>query len=52
MLEQTARYRHAKSYLESLAGAAGLTVVRADQVVLRYNKDAPVPGLLMILRKN
>ena len=52
VLEATARYRHAKSYLASLAAAHGFAILRSEQIVPRYNKSEPVPGLLTILRKN
>jgi predicted TPR repeat methyltransferase len=44
-----ARYRHGLSYVRQAATAAGFTVHAIDREVLRYEIDAPVPGLLAVL---
>jgi predicted TPR repeat methyltransferase len=50
VLDTTCRYRHSKSYLEEAAAAQGFDILRADEIIVRYNNSKPVPGLLMLLR--
>ena len=50
-LLETLRYAHAPAYIERLAAAHGFAVERADEAVLRVDKDQPVHGVLYALRR-
>lgn len=45
------RFRHAPAHAAALAGAAGLAVEARQEATLRQEKGAPVPGLLLLLRR-
>lgn len=44
------RYAHARSYIEKLASAAGLTVIDVTDIVVRYEEGEPIPGHLYLLQ--
>ncbi|WP_120007756.1 tetratricopeptide repeat protein [Teichococcus vastitatis] len=46
------RFRHDPALLRSLAARQGFHLVAEAEVVLRREHDAPVPGQLMLLRKD
>jgi predicted TPR repeat methyltransferase len=49
-LGKQGRYRHAAGHIAAAAAAAGLAVEQLRPEVVRYEGDAPVPGLLAVLR--
>lgn len=51
LLHDSGRYGHSAAYIEGLAAASGLSVVAAEEIVLRLQSDAPVEGRLYMLRK-
>ncbi len=50
-LSETARYRHAQAYVEQVATAVGLKVVRITAEVIRKNEGADVAGLICALER-
>lgn len=50
-LKPTRRFGHAGSYIARLAAERGLSVVLAEQAVLRLEKRQPVEGFVMALRR-
>lgn len=50
-LRETGRYAHATGYLQRLAGASGMTVLRVTDEVLRVEKETPIKGDLITLVK-
>lgn len=50
-LQPSIRYAHSRSYLHSLIQAHGYSIVRFNDIKLRMQKDVPVEGFLVILRK-
>jgi len=51
VLRPTGRYAHATGYIRQLAQAAGLQELSLDHVVLRKEKDSPMPGYIFVLRQ-
>ncbi|MBN9509363.1 MAG: tetratricopeptide repeat protein [Alphaproteobacteria bacterium] len=49
-LGKQGRYRHGAGHILAAAAAAGLTVEELRPEVVRYEGEAPVPGLLAVLR--
>ena len=47
----TLRYAHAPAYVERLAAVHGFTIEAAESTVLRFDKDAPVSGVIYVLRR-
>ena len=45
------RYRHDPTLLRPLAARHGFIVLAEAEVALRQERDAPVPGQLLLLRK-
>jgi predicted TPR repeat methyltransferase len=50
-LHRQGRYAHASDYVHEMACAAGFGVLRMDRLVLRYEAEAAVPGLLLVLQR-
>jgi predicted TPR repeat methyltransferase len=50
VLRRSRRYAHGLSYVERQAAAAGLAVVRATTEVLRLERQADVPGHVVLLK--
>lgn len=50
MLASTGRFQHSSAYVEAQADAAGLTIIRADDVVLRTNAQQDVHGKIWLLQ--
>ncbi|TDR72066.1 tetratricopeptide repeat protein [Paludibacterium purpuratum] len=46
------RYNHTQDYLRAALAAAGLTLLTLNQVTVRVELGRPVPGLLLVARKN
>ena len=51
VLRSTCRYAHAPAYLRELAARFGLRELLAETIVIRQEKNEPVPGQLLILQK-
>ncbi|GAB4561063.1 MAG: tetratricopeptide repeat protein [Haliangiales bacterium] len=51
ILRDTARYAHARPYLERLAEDAGLVCRAWQEVTLRLERGDPVPGLLGVMER-
>ncbi len=51
LLSHSGRYLHSLSYLLGLAQQQGLEVIDNQQITLRMERGQPVPGALLILRK-
>jgi predicted TPR repeat methyltransferase len=51
VLRATRRYAHSAAYLRRLASAAGLEELTATRVVLRAGEEAPVGGMVFVLRR-
>jgi predicted TPR repeat methyltransferase len=49
-LEKTGRFSHARTYVERVVTAAGLTVVECEETQLRMERGVPVRGHLFVLR--
>jgi predicted TPR repeat methyltransferase len=52
VLRPTQRYAHKASHVEALCRAAGFEQVTIDFKPLRYEKNEPVPGFLVVARKS
>lgn len=50
-LQPSIRYAHSREYLESLIRAQNFQIVRFDTIQLRMQKEIPVEGYLVLLRK-
>jgi predicted TPR repeat methyltransferase len=50
-LGKQGRYRHAAAHIAAAAGAAGLAIEQLRAEVVRYEAEAPVPGLLAVLQR-
>jgi len=50
-LQPSARYRHTPAHVEAAVAAAGLTLVEARAETLRWEHAEPVPGLLLLARR-
>jgi predicted TPR repeat methyltransferase len=50
-LGPTRRYAHGAAYLREAAAAAGLDLVLLDECVPRRERQAPVPGLLFVMKR-
>lgn len=48
-LRDSLRYAHGRGYLRRLAAECGFTVTAVEQVVLRFDRDRPVAGLIVVL---
>ena len=51
ILQTSIRYAHSKIYLEKLITQTGFSVVRFDNIVLRKQRNEPIEGYLILLRK-
>jgi predicted TPR repeat methyltransferase len=51
VLQATARFAHAPGYVEDLAADAGFEPCLRDDIDVRFDRGAPIPGLLYVLRK-
>ena len=51
ILQPTVRYAHNKAYLESLMTANHFMALRIDNVILRMQKNVPVEGYLVVMKK-
>lgn len=51
LLQTSIRYAHSKEYLESLIAAHAFDVMQFDNIVLRKQKNEPVEGYLVFLKK-
>ncbi|HWP12816.1 MAG TPA: SAM-dependent methyltransferase, partial [Ramlibacter sp.] len=51
VLRPTNRYAHKASHVESMCRAAGFEQVTIETMTLRYEKNEPVEGFLVIARK-
>ncbi len=47
----TGRYAHAESYLKNLATTNGFYTVHFERTWIRYNKEKPLDGFVVVLRK-
>jgi predicted TPR repeat methyltransferase len=45
------RYAHSQSYLEALALRNGMSTVRVQEGILRFDQQHPVPGLYVFMRR-
>jgi predicted TPR repeat methyltransferase len=50
-LGRQGRYAHSLAYIRDTAAEAGLQVLRLDRETLRYEANAPVTGLLVVLQR-
>lgn len=50
-LQPTARFAHARQYIERLAETHGFTIVQCAQATLRRQNNQPVTGLFFVLQK-
>jgi predicted TPR repeat methyltransferase/thioredoxin-like negative regulator of GroEL len=50
-LQTSGRFVHSETYIENQLKEAGFTLETCKQVILRYQEDIPVDGLLFIVRK-
>lgn len=50
-LQKTIRYAHSKKYLDQLVEASQFESLRFDNIILRKQKNIPVEGYLLILKK-
>lgn len=50
-LQPSIRYAHSRQYIESIAKISHFNILRFDNIQLRMQKDEPVNGYLVILRK-
>ncbi|MDQ1446916.1 MAG: hypothetical protein QOI20_3380 [Acidimicrobiaceae bacterium] len=50
-LRPTRRYAHTESYLRTTAAQAGLDVIELRRATLRTEKDRPVSGFIMLMRR-
>jgi predicted TPR repeat methyltransferase len=50
-LQRQGRYAHGAAYVRDTATAAGFQVLRVDREVVRYEANAPVGGLLVVLQR-
>jgi len=48
LLRDTLRYAHAESYVREALATAGLTLISCSAASTRKEKDAPVPGLVVV----
>jgi predicted TPR repeat methyltransferase len=49
-LQENGRYQHRAEYVRSVLEAAGLTVKKCSEVILRKERNEPVLGLLVVAR--
>lgn len=52
ILQTSIRYAHSKKYLEWLCETHGFEIIRFDNIVLRKQKNDPVEGYLVVLKKS
>ena len=50
-LQPSIRYAHSRQYLESLIAEHDFQIMRLDEIKLRMQKEVPVIGYLVVLRK-
>jgi predicted TPR repeat methyltransferase len=50
-LQRQGRYAHSLAYIRDTATTAGFQVLRLDRETVRYEANAPVAGLLMVLQR-
>lgn len=50
-LQRQGRYAHSSAYLGTTAIGAGFEILRLERQTLRYEADAPVPGMLLVLQR-
>jgi len=46
----SSRYSQSDAYIEKLAAESGFTVVCRDPVIVRIEKEVPIPGRIFVLR--
>jgi predicted TPR repeat methyltransferase len=51
-LQRQGRYAHSLAYIRDTATTAGFQVLRLDRETVRYEANAPVAGLLMVLQRS
>lgn len=51
VLQPHGRYQHSRHYVESMLNAVGLQVVSLSTATLRYERQEPVIGLLVVARR-
>jgi predicted TPR repeat methyltransferase len=50
-LQTSGRFAHSEFYIENQLDEVGLKIETSNQVVIRYQEDIPVEGLMFIVRK-
>lgn len=51
LLQQSIRYAHSKNYLATLIKENNFQILRFDQIILRKQRNHPVEGFLVVLKK-
>lgn len=51
MLTLSGRFAHRRSYLERQAALHGLTIIKLEETILRYQEERPVSGYLCVWRR-
>jgi predicted TPR repeat methyltransferase len=51
LLQPHGRYQHSRKYVEAMLAAAGLQIVSLSNGILRYERQDPVIGLLVVARR-
>jgi predicted TPR repeat methyltransferase len=50
-IHQHGRFSHTEAYIRNTLNAAGLTVIKLEKVMLRYEAGIPVDGFLVVACK-
>jgi len=50
-LQRQGRYAHSLDYVGTAAIGAGFEILRLEHQTIRYEADAPVPGMLLVLQR-